>query len=250
MRLPRALSAAISTGAALLAALAVTAIAPAASAAPAPDDLSPAIIGGGTASNAPWAARLFANGRENCSATIIAPTWILTAQHCVASSATYTFRIGSLDQSSGGTVATATQIIQHPSVDLALAKLDRSVTATYSPLGTNSAVVNGQTVQLYGWGATCTNQPEINCQSRYLKVADTRVSTVNGRDYRGGVAISVRRVNGIAAGGDSGGPMFATSPVDGKYYQVGVASTSDRSSVSNYTAVGQYRSWIRQYAGV
>jgi secreted trypsin-like serine protease len=248
MRLNRALSAVVGTTTALLSAIALTALAPTASAQE--SDVQPYIIGGGTATNAPWAARLFRNGQQNCSATIIAPTWILTAQHCVASSGTYTFRVGSLDQTSGGTLVTATQIIQHPSVDLALAKIDRSVGGTYAPLGTTSAVAVGQTVQLYGWGATCTNQPEINCQARYLKYADTRVTSVNGRDYRGGVAISVSRINGIAAGGDSGGPMFATSPVDGRRYQVGVASTSDRSTRSNYTAVTRYRDWIRSYAGV
>ena len=54
------------------------------------------------------------------------------------------------------------------------------------------------------------------------------------------------RIDGIAAGGDSGGPMFA----DGR--QVGVASTSVRSSVSNYTSLNNssYRSWIRTNAGV
>ncbi|GAA1302818.1 S1 family peptidase [Saccharothrix xinjiangensis] len=249
MRLNRALSAVVGATAALLSALALTAIAPAASAQEA-DGVQPYIIGGGTASNAPWAARLFRNGQQNCSATIIAPTWILTAQHCVASSGTYTFRVGSLDQTTGGTLVTATRIIQHPSVDLALAQIDRSVSTTYAPLGTTTAVAVNQTVQLYGWGATCTNQPEINCQSRYLKYADTRVTSVNGRDYRGGIAISVTRVNGIAAGGDSGGPMFATSPVDGRRYQVGVASTSDRSTRSHYTAVTRYRDWIRSYAGV
>jgi secreted trypsin-like serine protease len=250
MRFHRTLSAVVGAATALVSALALTALAPTASAAPADGGVQPYIIGGGTATNAPWAARLFRNGQQNCSATIIAPTWILTAQHCVASSGTYTFRIGSLDQTTGGTVATATQIIQHPSVDLALARLDRSVSATYAPLGTTTAVQTGQTVQIYGWGATCTNQPEINCQSRYLKYADTSVTSVNGRDYRGGIAISVTRVNGIAAGGDSGGPMFATSPVDGRRYQVGVASTSDRSTRSNYTAVTRYRDWIRSYAGV
>ncbi|QFZ23172.1 S1 family peptidase [Saccharothrix syringae] len=245
MRLNRVLHAVVGAAAALLS---LTAVVPAASAAPAA--VEPYIIGGGTATDAPWAARLFRNGQQNCSATIIAPTWVLTAQHCVASSGTYTFRIGSLDQTTGGTLATATQIIQHPSVDLALARLDRSVSATYAPLGTTTAVQVNQTVQLYGWGATCTNQPEINCQARYLKYANTRVTSVNGRDYRGGIAISVTRVDGIAAGGDSGGPMFATSPVDGRRYQVGVASTSDRSSRSNYTAVTRYRDWIRSYAGV
>ncbi|CAL9331880.1 hypothetical protein SUDANB95_00086 [Actinosynnema sp. ALI-1.44] len=248
MRLNRALSAVVGAAAALLSALALTTLAPAAQAQE--SDVQPYIIGGGYADNAPWAARLFRNGQQNCSATIIAPQWVLTAQHCVASSGTYSFRIGSLDQTTGGTMATATRIIQHPSADLALAQLDRSVSATYAPLGTTTAVQVGQTVQLYGWGATCTNQPEINCQSRYLKYANTRVTSVNGRDYRGGVAISVTRIDGIAAGGDSGGPMFATSPVDGRYYQVGVASTSDRSTRSNYTAVTRYRDWIRSYAGV
>jgi hypothetical protein len=44
--------------------------------------------------------------------------------------------------------------------------------------------------------------------------------------------------------------MFATSPVDGRRYQVGVASTSDRSNVSNYTNVTRYRPWIQSLAGV
>lgn len=224
--------------------LAALSLAPAATAAPENPDMSPMIIGGSYAQNFPYAARLFANGRENCSATKIAPNWILTAEHCVASSATYTFRAGSLDQTSGGQMVTASQIIKHPSADLALARVSPAMSGPFSPLV--ASVSTGQTVQLYGWGATCTNQPEINCQSRYLKVANTRVTSTNGRDYRGGVAISVTRVDGIAAGGDSGGPMFANGR------QVGVASTSDRSTRSNYTSVnhGPYRSWITQYAGV
>ncbi|PPK66301.1 trypsin-like serine protease [Actinokineospora auranticolor] len=204
---------------------------------------SPAIIGGGTASNAPWAARLFANGQQSCTATIIAPQYVLTAKHCVASG-TISFRIGSLDQTTGGTTANASQIYRHSASDLAIARLDRSVSATYSPLGTTADARAGQQVQVYGWGATCTNQSEINCQSRYLKVATVQVSSTNARDAYNGVAIQARRVNGITAGGDSGGPMF------GNGRQIGVASTSDRSSVTNYTSVGQYRSWIQSIAGV
>jgi secreted trypsin-like serine protease len=220
--------------------------APVASAAPVaePTDVTPMIIGGGNASNAPWAARLFRNGQQNCTATVIAPNYVLTAQHCVAGSGTYTFRIGSLDQTSGGQMRTAAQITQHPSADLAIARLSQSYQGTYSPLGTTSNVAVNNTVQVYGWGATCTGQPEINCQSRYLKVANVRVTSVSCSDYRGGIAVCASRINGITAGGDSGGPMMSGGR------QVGVASTSDRATRTAYTNITRYRPWIQSIAGV
>jgi secreted trypsin-like serine protease len=230
------------------AALALIGLAPAASATPPsePDPtVQPMIIDGGFATNAPWAARMFLNGQQRCSATIIAPQFILSARHCVGSPASaHTFRIGSLDQFNGGTVARGTAVTRHPTADIAIIRLDRSVSATYSPLGTTSNVAVGQTVQIYGWGATCTNQPEINCQSQRLKFANVRVSSVTASDAFGGIAIRATRIDGIAAGGDSGGPMF------GSGRQVGVASTSNRATVTNYTNITRYRSWIQSVAGV
>ncbi|MFF5506388.1 S1 family peptidase [Streptomyces roseolus] len=199
------------------------------------------IIGGGYAQSGPWAARLFSNGRETCSATIIAPTWILTAKHCVTGGG-LSFRIGSLDQHSGGTVANGVQTYTHSS-DLALVRLDRSVTATYARLGQPGSVSVGQTVQVYGWGATSQCGSEATCQSRYLKVANVTV-TGGCRDAYNGSAICARRGDGITAGGDSGGPMMANG------VQVGVASTSDRQTTTAYTNVTAYRSWIQSIAGV
>jgi secreted trypsin-like serine protease len=225
--------------------LALATVTPQAVAQEDPGGATPMIIGGGTASNAPWAARLFVNDRQNCTATIIAPTYILTAKHCVSNTtARYTFRIGSLDQTSGGTMATGSTITRHGTADIAIVRLTTSVAATYSPLGSTSDVATGQTVQVYGWGATCTGQPEINCQSRLLKVANVRVRTVNCSDYTGGIAVCASRVNGITAGGDSGGPMFASGR------QVGVASTSDRANNTAYTNITRYRTWINTVAGV
>ncbi|MEU1117851.1 MULTISPECIES: trypsin-like serine protease [unclassified Streptomyces] len=200
------------------------------------------IIGGGYASNAPWAARLFSNGQQTCSSTIIAPTWILTAKHCVSGGG-LSFRIGSLDQTSGGTTANGVSVQTHPSADLALVRLDRSVPGTYSRLGSPGSVSVGQTVQVYGWGATSQCGQEINCQSRLLKVANV-VVTGGCRDAYQGQAICARRGNGITAGGDSGGPMTANGA------QVGVASTSDRQTTTAYTNVTAYRSWIQSIAGV
>jgi secreted trypsin-like serine protease len=211
--------------------------------------VEPKIIDGRLADNAPWAARLFVDGQENCSSTIIAPEWILTARHCVESGGQLSFHIGNLDQTQGES-ANGVNVQTNPEADLALVQLDHAVTATYSPLGTADAVAVGQTVQVYGWGATCTDQPEINCQSQMLKVADVGVSDVACQDFAGGTAVCANRIDGITAGGDSGGPMFATSPVDGAYYQVGVASTSDRQSVTAYTNITQYRDWIAGIAGV
>ena len=228
------------------AALSVLALfAPAATAAEAPARAGVAavqpIIGGGYAQSGPWAARLLSNGRETCSATIIAPTWILTAKHCVTGGG-LSFRIGSLDQHSGGTLANGVQTYTH-SADLALVRLDRSVTATYARLGQPGSVTVGQNVQVYGWGATSQCGSEATCQSRYLKVANVTV-TGGCRDAYSGSAICARRGDGITAGGDSGGPMMANG------VQVGVASNSDRQTTTAYTNVTAYRSWIQSVAGV
>ncbi|MFH8974870.1 S1 family peptidase [Streptomyces sp. NPDC017890] len=232
------------TAALLAALLSAFTLAPSVSAAePRPGDGGPQpIIGGGYAQNAPWAARLFSNGAQTCSATIISPTWILTAKHCVSGGG-LSFRIGSLDQRSGGTVANGVQTVTHGSSDLALVRLDRSVSASYAQLGQPGTVRVGQTVQVYGWGATSRCGSEINCQSPYLKVANVSV-TQGCRDAYYGSAICARPVDGITAGGDSGGPMMAGG------IQVGVASTSDRQTTTAYTNVTAYRSWIQSVAGV
>ncbi|MFE7313490.1 S1 family peptidase [Streptomyces sp. NPDC057555] len=218
-------------------------VAPTASAAPvSPGAPGPRpIIGGQYANSGPWAARLYSNGQETCSATIIAPTWILTAKHCVAGGA-LSFRIGSLDQYSGGTAANGVQTYTS-GPDLALVRLDRSVSATYATLGQPGSVSVGQNVQVYGWGATSQCGSEINCQSRYLKYANVTVSG-GCTDAYGGSAICAYRGDGITAGGDSGGPMMANG------VQVGVASTSDRQTSTAYSNVTAYRSWIRSIAGV
>ncbi|PRW63591.1 S1 family peptidase [Actinopolyspora mortivallis] len=241
----------IASRAAAAALIAVGIAAPAQAAAsaeaPAPE---PMIIDGDYATDAPWAARMFADGREMCSASVIASQWVLTAQHCVQGANQISFRVGSLDQTQGREVfAAAGGVHVHPSADLALVNVRSSVDVEYAPLGEPGDAQLWETVQTYGWGATCTDRPEAECQSQWLKVADVTVTDTSCSDYRGGTAICAYRGDGIPAGGDSGGPMFANAP-DGEYVQVGVASTSDRSSRTAYTSVAEYRGWIESYAGV
>ena len=230
-----------------LSALAAVGVVPAATAAPAPDsDVGIMIIGGDFATDAPWAARLFIDGQQFCTATIIAPTYILTAEHCLTGRApsSLTFRIGSLDQFNGGETATAVAYETNAAADIGVARLDHPVSATYAQLGGVADVRVSQVVQVYGWGATCTDRPEIDCQSQFLKVADVKVTSVKCGDYKGGIAICANRVDGVPAGGDSGGPMFANGR------QVGVASTSDRHVRTGYANVTAYRDWIFSVTGV
>lgn len=227
-------------------ALAAAVFAAPAQAAPAPPpDATPTIIDGHEAESAPWAARLFTDGDETCTSTIVAAEWILTAQHCVegADPASVTFNIGNIDQTQGEQ-ATAAEITIHDTADLALVKLDHAVDAEYAPLGTSGDVAAGQQAKTYGWGATCTDKPEGECQAQIIKFANVDVTDTACSDYRGGTAICATRGDGIPAGGDSGGPMFSNNK------QVGVASTSDRESNTAYTNVTEYRDWISSVAGV
>ncbi|MFB9926586.1 S1 family peptidase [Amycolatopsis halotolerans] len=233
----------IARTAAVLSGLAFAAVAAASPAVAAP--AQPAIIDGSTADSLHSAARMFAGGQELCSATIVAPDWILTARHCTqgAGGKQITFHIGSLDQTQG-TEVSATSVHDSPDADISLVQIDQKVQTEYAPLGIASDVNVGDTAQVYGWGATCTDQPEINCQSQVLKVANVSVTSVNCPDGAAGVSVCANRGDGITAGGDSGGPMYA----NGK--QVGVASTSDRQSYTAYINVTQYRDWIQSVAGV
>ena len=231
---------AVRIGAVIAGALAALAVAtPAASAD------QPRIIDGGNADALHGAARMFAGGQELCSATIIAPDWILTARHCTegAGSEQISFHVGSLDQTQG-TAVNAVAVHDSPDADISLVQIDQSLSTEFAPLGTSSDVAVGDTAQVYGWGATCTDRPEIECQSPVLKVANVNVVSTDCPDGAAGLSVCANRGDGITAGGDSGGPMYA----NGK--QVGVASTSDRATYTAYINVTLYRDWIASVAGV
>ncbi|MBW5420086.1 trypsin-like serine protease [Streptomyces sp. BG9H] len=197
------------------------------------------IIGGRETQAQPYHARVLQNGQGICTATLVSARHILTAKHCVDRSAQYTFRIGSTYASSGGTMAAAARVTLHPSADLAMVRLDRDVTLTPAKIA-STYPQTGTNVSVYGWGATCRDN-ESTCQSPVLKTAAMRMTGLT-TDHYGGTAIALQGVDGVAAGGDSGGPAMVGGTV------VGVASTSDRQSRSNYTATAAYTNWIQSAA--
>jgi len=233
----KSLVAATIAGAALAAGLA---------AAPAQASISPNIIGGGAASNIPYGAQIYwtnagsGNGFE-CSGTIIAPQWVLTARHCQNNPGMYVL-VGSLNLGQG-TRATVDRQVPSPNGDILLVHLTTSINTTYSRLA-SSDPATGATNQIYGWGRTLNQSPP----SPVLKTANVQV-TGRSTDAYGGRAIASRGINGAAWHGDSGGPEVSGG------LQVGVASTAGNSGsnpqgVQNYASIAASRSWIRSTTGV
>jgi len=207
---------------------------------------SPDIIGGTTVSSAPWGAQIYwdnvstYNGFE-CSGTIIAARWVLTAQHCLNTAGMHV-RVGNVNLGQGTLVAVDRKVASTVG-DMGLLHLASSVTTTYMTLASSTPPV-GSTNQIYGWGRTLNQSPP----SPVLKTANVRV-TGSSRDAYNGEAIASRGVNGSAWHGDSGGPELYNGQ------QVGVCSTGSNSGsnpqgTQNYASIAANRSWIRSTAGV
>jgi secreted trypsin-like serine protease len=193
------------------------------------------IIGGGTVSSAPWSAQVYVNTSQfNCSGSIIAARYVLTARHCLGSN--MTVRVGNVTLGAGTQAAVTATAYRY---DLAVLTLDRSISTSYIPLASSNPPTNS-TNSIYGWGRTCYQ----GCNaSPTLKTATVRVTGLTTDAY-GGQAIRSTRVNGNAWRGDSGGPQTYNGA------QVGVASTADGTSRQYYGSVAYNRSWITSVAGV
>jgi secreted trypsin-like serine protease len=208
------------------------------------------IVGGGTAPTVSWGAQVYVNtpGRDfqgfNCSGTVIAPSWVMTAVHCLDQDGSGMFvRVGT-NTLFGGTKIAVDQKKESPNGDIALLHLAQTTGAAPVTLG-SADPANGSSNQLYGWGRTTPTGPPASA----LKVANVQV-TGRSTDAYGGRAIQSVGVNGSAWKGDSGGPELSNGA------QVGVASTVQNQSgtntrgTNNYASVASSRSWIRTTAGV
>jgi secreted trypsin-like serine protease len=215
------------------------AVAPAQAAKAKPGPVAKTSIIGGTAADFaqwPFAAAIFRKGRFHCSGSVIAPTKVLTAAHCVdgfnpANLAVITGRFRLSDRSTGEVFA-ATSAIPHPDYhetqihDVGVITLDRPTASPPATLPTAEEALGlalpGQLLRVAGYGA---RNPFGFSLATTLRQATERIRTdrrcrrAYGRLYKIPTMIcSLGRklkqfgrpfIHETACTGDSGGPLVA-----------------------------------------
>ncbi|XP_047118300.1 trypsin-1-like [Schistocerca piceifrons] len=224
------------------------------------------IVGGHEASIAdhPWQLAFELSGDQSCGASLIGPSWALTAGHCVEDIGLVymALRAGSSVRGSGGTVIEAAAVFLHQQYDSRTADYDIAVVQVNGSftLGPNVQLVglpaegydppSGLPVTVSGWGYQHSgNGPADTLQAVDINVVDRETCrkvfvAVNSVTER--MICSGEFTRGVCVG-DSGGPLVNNGT------QVGIVSwglTYCEVGISVQTNVGYLRAWIRDTAGI
>nr|CAH0101344.1 unnamed protein product [Daphnia galeata] len=239
------------------------------------DDDVDLIVGGtlAAAGEFPFTALLRRSGSFFCGGTLISPSVIMTAAHCLisvpaSSTSTLQVTVNTLS-ASGGTgseVRSVNKFLLHPNYNSATKQHDIALMALSSPITTVTPVqlpyfsdigntFEGQLTAIAGWGTTSSGG---SVSSNLLKANVNIVSnSVCRRQYKRGPSIfgiifsssfySTEMMCAAAPGkdtcqGDSGGPLLFGR------FQVGITSfgrgCADPNYAGVYTRVTNYLGWI------
>jgi hypothetical protein len=246
--------------------------------------VTPQIIGGTAAnfSTAPWMVQLWYSDQNTgegffCSGTLVAPTKVLTAGHCVAgydwaangavvtgSAQLPTFdSSGNVTSMNGGTAHGVLHQWSHPSFNLAAADNDVAVLTLDEPVAGQTLPITSATdtasytagteATVYGWGRTSSTSNDISqtLQTATMPVnADSTCSDYYGSEFvPGHMTCAGAGASGSDDGtvatcnGDSGGPMVVGGRIVG-VVSWGVQDCVEAGSYSVFSKVSTYATTI------
>jgi secreted trypsin-like serine protease len=234
--------------------------APAATAAPAPDEgmVQPLIVGGTPAPAYSFMASMQSlSGSHRCGASVVHANWAVTARHCVSgtSPSSLRLRVGSNNRTSGGVLVSVAAIYLHPSADLAMMRIG-TVPSSFAPIriAASSGPV-GTPTRIMGWGQTCPSPGGCGAPIQLQQLDTSIVSDSLCSGINPSSEICTNNPGGTrgACYGDSGGPEIKS--VSGAWQLIGATSRSGGGSVcavrpSIYVDVPYFRNWIRSVTGL
>jgi hypothetical protein len=208
------------------------------------------IINGTVVASDPVGFALLSSESGGCSSTILTPIWVLTADHCVASStpAGTTATLGT-----STTTRTAAAFFRNPTFDVALVRLASPFpTTAYPTTHLMNPLYGGSTTSLVGQQVNCFGYGNDSASGGFgtLRTAQLTVWSQN----QAGTEINIQRNanDQIQSFGDSGS---SCSPLGSPYRVAGVASTVQLNgfptpTVASLVSVAAFRDWAnRNIAG-
>lgn len=217
----------------------------------------------------PWMTALLQRGSQICGATLISPSWVLTAAHCVKGTPAERFSVAisreDLTNEADGEVIAVSEVRVHPDYDrtndnendvalLALARPSVVAPIRLSGAGDDDLEAHSAPVRVTGWGdqigllgLASTNRLQ---QVDLNVVGDDPCS----EDLDPATQVCAEGFLRDSCQGDSGGPLFAAKY--GTWVQVGVVSYGLGCAVPEFPGVysevnaSSIRSWITANTGV